>query len=146
MLATRSPFYPSALPTLPSPAAGDSISFRVDGVPPYKDTSFSIRNRSSPQHQQFLRLRAAAAIAMNGRAWTSQAVNLTARIRASAALRERHTALRFFSGIMDTLDGSHGQTFTFLPVVYEDDCQVVGGGVKWTDHPSAEYEIDVEFL
>ena len=83
---------------------------------------------------------------MDGRAWTSQQIRLHTRITAPAALRERHTALGFVSGIMDSLDGSHGRSFTFLPVVYEDDCLVNGFCVQWTDHSNPAYEIDVEFL
>jgi len=30
----------------------------------------------------------------------------------------------YVGGIEDTLDGSHGFTFTYLPIVFQDDCQV----------------------
>ena len=67
-------------------------------------------------------------------------------IRAPARLREQHGMLRFQSGIMDTLDGSHGQTFTFLPVVYEDDCQVAESRFEWCDDDDPSYEVQVTFL
>ena len=30
----------------------------------------------------------------------------------------------YVGGVMDTLDWSHGTHFTYLPIVYNDDCQV----------------------
>ena len=32
--------------------------------------------------------------------------------------------LDYAAGIEDTLDGCHGFSFTYLPVVFEDDCQI----------------------
>jgi hypothetical protein len=39
----------------------------------------------------------------------------------------KKTLMDYAGGISDTLDGSHGTTFTYLPIVYEDDCQISDG-------------------
>ncbi|HBQ38253.1 MAG TPA: hypothetical protein DD714_04510 [Candidatus Omnitrophica bacterium] len=43
---------------------------------------------------------------------------------------------------MDTLDSSHAPEFTYLPIVYQDDCQVVLGEFHhiWSD--DVRYEIE----
>lgn len=140
------PVYSGPLPSLPPPSNGATIAFEVEGLPPYKDESFSIRNSRSKQHPQFLALREAAARAMNGRCWTKQAVSLDVTIYAPAAYREQHGMLRYVSGVMDSLDGSHGPTFTFLPIVYEDDCVVVSGNSRWCESNRCRYEVRVTFL
>lgn len=47
---------------------------------------------------------------------------------------------------MDSLDGSHGPGVTYLPVVYEDDCQVCS--LSWSVERSTvpAYAIEVSFL
>lgn len=47
---------------------------------------------------------------------------------------------------MDTLGGSHGPTFTYMPIVYQDDCQVCS--LKWSEEEfdTDEYEIVIGFL
>jgi len=47
---------------------------------------------------------------------------------------------------MDTLDGSSGVHFTYLPIVYEDDCQVSDGRTKFIRAESPRYELKVTFL
>ena len=139
------PYDPGVLPSAPPPSAGETISLRVDGLPPYKDEHFSIRNTRHKINSRFIALRQVAMQAMSGRAPYRGAVGLDCVIHAPEFEKNR-TATDYFSGIMDTLDGSHGRVFTYLPVVYEDDCQVV----SWMNrsHPSASefYELTIRFL
>jgi hypothetical protein len=54
--------------------------------------------------------------------------------------------LYYISGILDTIDGSHGMSFTYLPIVIQDDCQVRLGGWRIYDSESPSYELEIEFL
>ena len=54
--------------------------------------------------------------------------------------------LDYVAGVMDSLDGSHGVEFTYLPVVYEDDCQVALGSSKLTKSDHQFYELVITFL
>jgi hypothetical protein len=47
---------------------------------------------------------------------------------------------------MDTLDGSHGPSFTYLPIVYQDDCQVAESSCRYVFAPSASYDLEIAFL
>jgi hypothetical protein len=47
---------------------------------------------------------------------------------------------------MDTLDGSHGTAFTYLPIVYQDDCQVVLGEFHHVQSDELRYEVVLRFL
>ena len=47
---------------------------------------------------------------------------------------------------MDSLDGSHGVKFTYLPIVYEDDCQVAAGHNRFIKDESVWYEVTITFL
>jgi len=47
---------------------------------------------------------------------------------------------------MDTLDGSSGFTFTYLPIVFEDDSQVCSYSNKFVETEDASYVIEIEFL
>ena len=49
-------------------------------------------------------------------------------------------------GVMDTLDGSHGVHFTYLPIVYEDDCQVCAGKKKLVPDTKEWYELTITFM
>ena len=51
----------------------------------------------------------------------------------------------FMGGVMDTLDGSHGPTFTYLPIVYEDDCQVSMNSVGSRPSRNEFYQLKVTF-
>ena len=46
---------------------------------------------------------------------------------------------------METLDGNHGEPFTYLPICFQDDCQVIL--VRWEVADSQEpyYELIVRF-
>lgn len=54
--------------------------------------------------------------------------------------------LRYLSGIMDTLDGSHGLTFTYLPIAYQDDAQVASMEGRFVERPEVGYELTIQFL
>lgn len=45
----------------------------------------------------------------------------------------------YVGGVIDTLDGSSGTTFTYLPIVFEDDCQVVRIDTLLKDNPTGKY-------
>lgn len=55
------PYDPGPLPTLPAPKRGEFIEFQVSGLPPFKDTSSSIRNPKHRCYDRFAALRTAAA-------------------------------------------------------------------------------------
>lgn len=53
---------------------------------------------------------------------------------------------QYIGGIMDTLGGSHGPTFIYLPIVYLDDCQVSEISARPRSGPTVRYEIEVQFM
>jgi hypothetical protein len=139
------PYDPGVLPSAPPPSAGETISIRVEGLPPYKDEHFSIRNSRHKIHYRFKALRQAAIKAMLGRAPYRGAVGLDFVMNAPEFEKNR-SLVDYLGGICDTLDGSHGTVFTFLPVVYEDDCQVCSGTSRFHPFKNAFYEITIRFL
>lgn len=55
--------------------------------------------------------------------------------------------LDYIGGVMDTLDGSHGMSFTYLPIVYQDDCQIVGTEkARYTVSKKTRYLVEIIFL
>jgi hypothetical protein len=90
-------------------------------------------------------LRHAANKAMAGKAWTFGPVGLDLTICAPQ-LAPGYTLVDYLGGVMDTLDGSSGYTFTFLPIVYEDDCQVVISNTRFVQSESVHYTLRVTFL
>lgn len=59
---------------------------------------------------------------MAGRRWWTGAVELNLIIHTN---RELDLDLYLYlGGVYDTLDGSHGPSFTFLPILYQDDGQI----------------------
>ncbi len=139
------PYNPGDLPSRPAPIPGEAIEVEVEGWPPWKDTHFSIRNSRHRIHTRFLALRTAATKAMKGRAWYHGPVELDLEMYAPH-FEPRRALLDYMSGNMDTLDGSHGLSFTYLPIVYEDDCQVVDGSAKLITTPIPHYRLRVKFL
>lgn len=139
------PYDQGVLPSAPAPSAGETVSLRLDGMPPYKDEHFSIRNTRHKIYSRFTALRQAAIQAMSGRAPYRGAVGLDLVMHAPEFEKNR-TLTDYIAGIMDTLDGSHGVGFTYLPVAYEDDCQVAAGRSQF--HPSTceFYELTIRFL
>jgi len=71
---------------------------------------------------------------MAGRAWSFGPIEQRVTLSGPRDL-SRWTLVDYMGGIMDTLDGSSGRTFTYLPIVFEDDCQVVGSHFNWVDAP-----------
>ena len=137
------PYDPGILPTKPPPKSGDVIEFEVAGYPPYKDESFSIRNPKHRDYSRFTKLRTAGFIAMDGRAWSFAPIRMDLTLYAPE-FEKNKTLLDYTAGIEDTLDGSSGFTFTYLPVVFEDDCQICEGGSRLI--VSAETRYSLRFL
>ena len=134
---------PGKLPTRPAPQPGQRILLTVYGYPPYKDVHFSIRNPRHPAYECFVRLREAATKAMKGRKWYDGPVRVDLELHAPEKGRD---LLQYVGGIMDTLDGSHGVYFTYLPIVYQDDCQVCLGEWRSVKSPSPHYVVRIQFL
>lgn len=139
------PYDAGVLPSAPPPSAGGTISIRLDGLPPYKDEHFSIQNSQHEIHSRFVGLRQGAIQAMFGRAPYRGPVAIEFVMHAPECEKNR-TLTDYMGGIMDTLDGSHGVEFTYLPVVYEDDCQVCNGRSQFLPSTVTFYEITIRFL
>lgn len=82
---------------------------------------------------------------MNGRQWVNGAVSMRVSVY-SQGLEKGISFIDYIGGIMDTLDGSHGVHFTYLPIVYQDDCQVCE--MSWQLRSSADcrYSVEVRVL
>lgn len=91
-------------------------------------------------------LRHAAIVAMRGRKWYEGAVSVHVCCFGPKMGGSVWMLWPYIGGILDTLGGSHGFTFVYLPIVYLDDCQVVSCGGICDYDPSDHYEVDVEFL
>ena len=81
---------------------------------------------------------------MDGRAWYFGAIALDMTIFGPTHL-DRWRLNDYMGGVMDTLDGSSGQTFTYLPIVYQDDCQVCEIASDWIEHPQNSYRLEILF-
>ena len=139
------PYDPGRTPTLPAPEPGAKIEFLVAGLPPYKETSRSIRNPKHPRYDSFVALRNAATKAMNGCAWYRGPIQLDMVIYAES-LHENKRLVDYLAGVMDTLDGSSGPSFTYLPIAYQNDCQVCSSGNTFVQSDKNCYAIRVVFL
>ena len=139
------PYDPGILPSAPSPLGGETILFRIEGLPPYKDKHFSIRNSRHLIHSRFVGLRKAAINAMTGRAPYRGALGMDF-VMYAPELEKNKNLTDYMGGIMDTLDGSHGTEFTYLPIAYEDDCQVCDGKAEFKQNSKPYYEITIRFL
>jgi hypothetical protein len=118
---------------------------RVAGYPPYKEIRASIRNPHHPHYSRFVSLRKEAAGQMAGRAWTDGAVRL--RVTIYAPEFEAKIKLNDYAGgVLDTLDGSHGFSFTYLPIAFQDDCQVTELREEFRVSAEIYYIVEVEFL
>ena len=138
------PYNPGLLPTRPAPRSGESLLLEVPGLPPIKTARQSIRNDGHPQHHCFVALREAAISAMAGRAWYFGAVALDLTIFGPGHI-DRWSLNDYLGGIMDTLDGSSGQTFTYLPIIFEDDCQVCATHCRWLKGLESSYRLKIKF-
>ena len=142
---TLLPDDPGVLPTSPAPLKGERLSIELAGLPPYKQIRHSIRNVTHPRYDAFVALRTAATLVMAGRAWYFDAIGLDLTIYAPR-LHEGCSVVDYMSGIMDTLDESCGRTFTYLPIVYQDDCQVALGSLHFEQADEERYRLAIEFL
>ena len=122
------PYDPGVLPSKHAPQAGEGFELTNVGLPPRKNRNQSIRNTTHPFYDRFVRLRASAVSLMDGRAPYRGIVGIELTMFCKELYRW-DVLNEFMGGVMDTLDGSHGPTFTYLPIVYEDDCQVSMGHV-----------------
>lgn len=82
---------------------------------------------------------------MNGRAWYFGPIKLELTIHAPA-LHPNRSLNDYLGGVLDTLDGASGFTFTYLPVVFEDDCQVCVAANKFVESDDEFYDIEIEFM
>ena len=139
------PYDPGPLPTKPSPIPCQKVIIQVFGYPPYKDEHFSMRNPRHANYEAFVRLRKAATAAMDGRAWYSGPVAMSVTLSAPS-FETGKRLLDYIDGIADTLDGSSGCQFTYLPIVFEDDCQVVDGHSKFIRAQEVSYKVEIVFL
>ncbi len=56
-----------------------------------------------------------------------------------------YTLNDYLGGIMDTLDGSSGYTFTYLPIAFEDDAQVTDCTMNWERASGTGYSLKIVF-
>jgi hypothetical protein len=138
------PYDPGVLPSKHAPKAGEGFELTIERLPPRKNRSRSIRNTTHPFYDRFVRLRASAVRAMDGRAPYRGIVGLELTMFCKE-LHRWDVLNEFMGGVMDTLDGSHGPTFTYLPIVYEDDCQVSMGNVAIQPSREEYYILKVTF-
>ena len=82
---------------------------------------------------------------MDGRKWTDGPVSMTFTMYAPAFEKGRDL-ISYVGGIMDTLDGSHGYSFMYLPIVYQDDCQVSTGVEQFKQSADVHYTLDIKVL
>ena len=73
---------------------------------------------------------------MNGRAWSHGAISIKLILYAPS-FEKGKSLVDYSGGIYDTLDGSSGSTFTYLPIAYNDDCQISN---------EIKYKLEIEFL
>ena len=141
-MAAHLPYDPGPLPTRPAPPRGSVIAISVSGYPPVKDRSSSIRNPRHKEYGRFVALREAGVAAMKGRAWTHLPIDFDFALFAPE-FEPKRALPDYVSGILDTLDGSHGPNFTYLPIVYNDDCQVASLHSSLTKCSEVRYELNL---
>jgi len=136
---------PGYVPTRTAPKRGEKIVIRVLGFPPFKELRASLRNPCHRHYSRFVGLRKAATKVMRGRKWSDGPILL--RFSMFAPSFEKGKTLNdYLAGVLDTLDGSHGFHFTYLPIVFQDDCQVCKAATHFRVNSIAEYLLEVEFL
>jgi hypothetical protein len=135
---------PGNPPDEPEPKGGSTITVKLSGYPPYKDRRFSIRNPKHRHYERFVKLRKSATLKMNGRKWYDGPIEMNLEVHAPSM--EKNIDLNdYIGGVMDTLDGSHGPSFTYLPVVYQDDCQVALGRHRFIKSSKVFYLLEIVF-
>lgn len=80
---------------------------------------------------------------MNGRCWLTGPVRLKLVVFGDMMSK---TLTDYVSGIEDTVDGSHGEQFTYLPIVFQDDAQIceIECERKESEHP--HYTVIIEAM
>ena len=139
------PYDPGKLPTKKPPSKGDTLFIRVTGLPSFKDLHFSVRNPEHPNYDNFKRLRDEAIKAMDGMAWYFGPVQINYTLY-GPEISSKRTLLDYMVGIMDTLDGSCGSGFTYLPIVFEDDCQVASFKIDFKKSEDTWYSLEISLL
>ena len=139
------PYDPGVLPSRASPKAGESIKIEVSGYPPFKDEHFSIRNPRHRIYGRFVKLRTMGIKAMRERAWYFGPISLSLTLYANE-MEEKKRLIDYMAGIEDTLDGSSGCAFTYLPIFFEDDRQVVEAHSELVKSNKIKYKVQVQFL
>ena len=61
-------------------------------------------------------------------------------------ITSKRTLSDYEVGIMDTHDGSSGDQFTYLPIIFEDDCQVVSSKYVLQKSDDTWYTLEITFL
>ena len=61
-------------------------------------------------------------------------------------LHKNRTLNDYLGGVMDSLDGSHGPSFTYLPIIYEDDCRVASCRTQFVKSEEERYILLVVLL
>jgi len=84
-------------------------------------------------------------MAMRGRQWSDGPIAMTFAMHAPS-FEKGKSLFDYVGGVEDTLDGSHGPHFTYLPIVYQDDCQVCAGNSEFRVSRRSWYKIGIEFL
>lgn len=121
----------------------DKIEIHVIGIPPHKERSRSIRNAKHPRHNRFLKLRKIAKKAMGKRNYYLGPVSIEMKYIRKKGKKKMWD---YMSGIFDTLDGSHGFTFHWTPIVFLDDSQVVTTRMEHKTGERDEYFLKIKFL
>jgi len=114
-------------------------------LPPYKDLHSSIRNTRHKIHSRFVALRRTATESTAGRDPYRGTVEMTFSMHAPAFERSK-SLCDYTGGVMDSLDGSHGVEFTYLPIVYEDDCQIYASESHFRPDQKTWFEIVIRFV
>jgi hypothetical protein len=137
---------PGVLPTRPSPKTKERIEIRLSGMPPYKQLRCSLRNPAHRDYGRFVKLRNVATKAMRGRRWTDNGVEVRLTVHAPSPEIRSGKVADYLGGVLDTLDGSHGDGFTYLPIIFQDDCQVCKARYEFKAGPRAYYVVRIDFL
>lgn len=100
-----------------------------------------MRNARSAERPRFQALRDAAILAMDAHKWHEGPldIDLTYWSPAPPGVLDNE----YLSGVMDTLGGSHGRSFIFLPTVYLDDCQVDSCTVRAVVADTESYRLEL---
>jgi hypothetical protein len=82
---------------------------------------------------------------MAGRTWSHGAIGLDLEIHAPH-MEPSRALVDYVGGVMDTLDGLHRPDFTYLPIVYNDDCKVCEGRSSVHRSQDEWYSARITFL